>query len=92
MAKTLDFAPKTLGNYELVYIRSGWAKVPGCHDAAMSEGEPLPAALASVCACLFPCIQLTCLHSQSAGPASEPISAPLLNVAAPLARHSPPSF
>ena len=52
-AKTREFAQKTHGKYELIHIRSGWANVLGRHDAATSEGEPPPVALASVCASVF---------------------------------------
>ena len=91
-AKTLDFAQKTDGKYELILVRSGWAKVPGRHDTAMSEGEPLPVALASVYVRPTPTSQLTPLHRVSMCPASQPIRVGLCSVAAPLARLSPTSF
>eukprot|EP00966_Prymnesium_polylepis_P069272 1609841-Prymnesium_polylepis.1 len=55
--------------------RLGGAKVLGRHDAAMSEGEPLPAALASVYVRPTPTSQLTPLPSVSMCPASQPIRA-----------------
>ena len=47
-AKTREFAQKTLGNYELIHTQRGWAKAPGRHDTAMSEGEPHPVSLTPV--------------------------------------------
>ena len=91
-AKTREFAQKTDGKYELIHIRSGWANVLGCHDAAMSEGEPLPVALASVYVRPTPTSQLTPLHRVSMCSASHPIRAGLCSVSAPLARLSKPSF
>ena len=91
-AKIREFAQKTHGKYELIHIRSGWANVLGRHDAATSEGEPLPVALASVYLALLSSTQHTFQHCARMGPASELLPEALCAARAPLARLHSPSF